>query len=74
MTGTSIAFSLPRAMQAKLTIFDINGKIVRNYSGLFKQGVNQVSIQREELPATSLLFYRLEAQNYSDVKRMVLIK
>jgi hypothetical protein len=74
MTETSIAFTLPRAMQANLTIFDLNGKIVRKYTGPFNKGVNQVSIQREELPATSVLFYRLDAENYSDVKRMILIK
>ncbi|MBK8504542.1 MAG: T9SS type A sorting domain-containing protein [Saprospiraceae bacterium] len=74
MSETSITFTLPRAMHANLTIFDTNGKVVRKYSGSFNQGSNQVAIRREELPSTSVLFYRLDAENYSEVKRMILIK
>lgn len=72
---TSIGFILPSEMDVKLTVTDINGKVLKDLSGHYFKGYNQVDISREQLPTTSILFYRiLTASGFSDTKRMILVE
>ena len=71
---TRIAFYLPRASAATLTIHDVTGKVVRSFTGSFDKGNNYISITNGELSGTGVMYYTLATDEYTDTKRMVVLK
>ncbi len=72
--STSIAFSIPKAGNVKITVFDILGKeaaILVNSE--MKEGSYNINFNAEGL-SSGIYFYRLESGNFTDVKKMILIK
>ncbi len=72
--NTVIAFSLPQAGTATLTIFDVSGKVIRTSEGDFARGYNEILISRDELSATGMLYYRLESADYTATKKMIILE
>jgi len=70
---TVVAFTLPEAMEATMTVFDVTGKVVFSIEGDYAAGYNQVTISSNELSATGVLYYRLDADDFTATKKMVLI-
>ncbi len=71
---TKIDFSLPRPGNIKLSVYDINGKeitILRN--GYLSSGVYTIEFNGNGL-SSGVYFYRIEAGNYSEIKKMILLK
>ena len=66
-----IGFELPEAMDARLTIYDVTGKVLYTILGSYGKGYNEVEISPDELSVTGVLFYQLETDKYMATKRMV---
>jgi len=72
--ATKIKFDLPSNCNVKLKIFDITGKEVANLineelkAGTYEYQFNAVNL------SSGVYFYRIETGNFSDIKRMMLIK
>lgn len=72
--STRIQFRLPEASEAKLTVFDETGRILKVQNGNFKKGNNEMMINFDNNKAVSgVLFYRLETPTHSATQRMVLL-
>lgn len=71
---TRIAFFLPRASAATLTIYDVTGKLLRSFSGSFDKGNNYITVKNGDLSGTGVMYYTLATDEYTDTKRMVLLK
>jgi hypothetical protein len=71
---TNITFALPKASFVKLVVYDILGKVVETLvneqkdAGLYKVDFNASKI------ASGVYFYRIEAGDFTDVKKMLLVK
>jgi hypothetical protein len=70
---TTIKMELPSATGYKLSIFDINGRTVAEYSGFSEPGILTVNWDANGV-ASGLYFYKFEAGAFSAVKKMVLLK
>jgi hypothetical protein len=70
---TVVSFTLPEAMSATLTVYDVTGKVVKVQEGDYTAGYNQVTLSSKDLSATGVLYYRLDADNFTATKKMVLI-
>ena len=76
--STQIRFSLPDARSYSLTIFDLAGRMVRQYTG--DAGPGWVSLnwngrdEKGNALGSGVYFYRLEAGDFSAEQRMILIK
>jgi hypothetical protein len=70
---TSIRFYLPTAEDGTLTITDIDGKVIHEVKDNFKEGLNQINLNRESMGSYGVLYYQLSTQNYSATRRMVFI-
>ena len=70
---TMIGFTLPRATEAKLTIYDVTGRVLKQIKGNFDKGYNTVGINRSELDGSSVMFYRLEISDNIAVKEMIIL-
>jgi len=71
---TSIGFVLPEAMSARITVYDVTGKVVRSVAGNYYRGYNQVRFRKTDLGVSGLLYYRLNAGTYTSTRKMILIE
>jgi hypothetical protein len=70
---TVISFSLPTNTEATLTIFDMNGRVLKVVNGTYAKGLNEVSINRSDLGGSGVKYYTLSTQNETATKIMVVI-
>jgi len=71
---TTMGFELPNAMQARLTVFDIKGRVVEQLiDGQLNAGYHQLSFNGSNLSAGVYLM-RLDTEMGSQVKRILLLK
>ncbi len=71
---TNIQFTIPKSGLVSLKVYDVLGREVKNIVNEFKQaGSYIVSFDGSEL-SSGIYFYRLEAGDFVQVKRMVLVK
>ena len=71
---TSISFELPEATQTKLTIYDVTGKVLRVINNYYEAGNHSIMINASQISASGVLYYQLEAGNYSATKKMIIIE
>lgn len=71
---TEISFSLPEASNVKLEVYNINGQVVTTLAdGQFEAGVHQLTWDGRET-ASGMYFYKLTTNNFSETKKMLLLK
>ncbi|MCB0622160.1 MAG: T9SS type A sorting domain-containing protein, partial [Saprospiraceae bacterium] len=71
-SSTTIAFQLPEAGPATLTITDVSGKVVRVLEGEYSAGFHEVELR--DLNATGLLYYQLSTPSYTATRRMIRLR
>ncbi|HLF63041.1 MAG TPA: T9SS type A sorting domain-containing protein, partial [Saprospiraceae bacterium] len=71
--STVIGFTLPEAMDATVTVYDVTGKVVRVIEGSYAQGYNEIRVNRKDLAVTGVMYYRLDANDFTATKKMVVI-
>ena len=70
---TLISFNLPEASEATLTIFDMNGRLLKVIQNNFEEGYNEVSVNRSELGASGVMYYRLTTDKEAVTKTMLIM-
>jgi hypothetical protein len=71
---TTISFDLPKENTIKLQIYDVQGRLINTVlNKKLNVGSHSVSFDSKELPS-GVYFYRLQTEDYSEIKRMVLLK
>jgi hypothetical protein len=73
-TSTVISFTLPEAMDATLSVFDVTGKVVHAVEGTYAAGYNQITLNRKDLRGAGVLYYRLDADDFTATKKMVILE
>ena len=71
---TTIGFNLPKDGTARLTVTAVDGKVVKVINGDYKAGYNTISVNKSDLNATGVFYYRLETADHSASKKMVIIE
>ena len=71
---TFIGFHLPEATEATLTIFDETGRMLFTQTGDFAKGYNAIAIDKAQLNATGVLYYKVETATASATKKMIQTK
>ena len=72
--STMIAFELPISTPVVITIYDVSGRVltIRNIEGQI--GRNEIEIERDDLLGAGVLYYQLDAMDYTATKRMILVE
>jgi len=71
---TTIEFSIPKANNVRLVLLNVMGEVVKEIaSGNYEAGNHRVTLDGSSL-ATGVYFCRLEAGNFADIKKLVLMK
>ena len=71
--ATTIAFNMPAAGEATLTITNVEGRVIKMVTGDFAKGLNTVSVNRTDLE-TGILFYQVKNGEFSAVKKMIVVE
>lgn len=71
---TNIGYEVPAAGTVTLTIFDVTGKVILTKEQLAAKGYNTISVSTKELISTGVLYYRLDADDYTATKKMIIIE
>jgi photosystem II stability/assembly factor-like uncharacterized protein len=71
---TKISFSIPKSEIIKLSVYDINGRLIQTlFSGQIDAGSYELNFDATGLPS-GLYFYKLESESFSGTKKMILLK
>jgi subtilisin-like proprotein convertase family protein len=71
---TTIGFELPRAMDITLSIYDQNGKVLWLQAIEGERGLNSVEVLSKAIGVSGILYYQLDADSFTETKRMVIIR
>jgi len=72
--ATTISYTLPIAGNVTLKVFDITGKEVRMLDNGYKAaGKYSVTFNASDL-ASGMYIYRIQTSNFSEVRKMLLMK
>ena len=70
---TTIGFVLPESGKANLSVFDVNGKIVKEINNDFSKGYHEVILNRKDFGTSGLLYYTLSSEYGTATRKMILI-
>ncbi len=73
VSKTTIGFELPQAGFAKMTIYDTNGRVVKEARGNYASGYNEIILEGKDLPSNGVLFYKIEYNGFSAVRQMTIL-
>ncbi|MCZ7616691.1 MAG: T9SS type A sorting domain-containing protein [Ignavibacteriaceae bacterium] len=72
--STTIQFSLPKATQLKINIYNMLGELVETLAeGTYEAGYHKAEFNASTLPSGAYI-YRFESPDFVQVRKMVLIK
>ncbi len=71
---TTIYFQAPKASVVSMELFDLNGKLLKNYLIDAKAGINSLEINSDELGTRGVIYYRLDTKDFSSTRKMIIIK
>jgi hypothetical protein len=71
---TVIGFNLPEAGNATITIYDVTGKVIEVLSDNYAIGYNSVSINRNTISTSGVLYYKLESGDFIATKKMIILE
>lgn len=71
---TVIRFSLPASTEATLSVFDLSGRVLKVIKGHYSEGINEITLTKDELQQKGVLYYRLQTNGQEAIKKMILIE
>jgi N-acetylmuramoyl-L-alanine amidase len=76
--NTWVSFTLPNAIAYTLKIYNLSGQLVRSYERMGVTGLNTIfwdgRSNTDESVSSGIYFYRLQAGEYNDVRKMLMLK
>jgi hypothetical protein len=52
----------------------VTGKVLRVVEGDYAKGYNEVTMKRNEISATGVLYYQLDTDKYTAAKKMIVME
>jgi len=72
--STTISFALPQATQLKITVYNTLGEQVTTIAeGMYDAGYHKITFNASNLPSGTYI-YRLESNDFVQVRKMILLK
>jgi Secretion system C-terminal sorting domain len=72
-SSTEIQFRLPVADEVRFTLYDLSGKVIQSETRHFAEGWNTLTLPKNALPNSGIYYYRLDSNNGSATKKMIMI-
>jgi len=68
---TQITYTLPEAMNTTITVFDMNGRTLKTISSSSDKGINTITLNKADLSVSGVLYYQLQAGDFTANRKMV---
>ncbi len=72
--STTVSFEIPKSTVATLSVMDVTGRVLWTYTDEFNKGTQSIIISEKDINATGVLYYQLDAGDFSAIKKMILIE
>jgi len=72
--STVIRFFVPESQEASLSIFTLDGKLIKEIKANYLKGDHQVNIAKDEFPSSGIYYYQLKTNKFIDNKKMMYVK
>ncbi len=69
---TTIGFSLPKDQFVQLSIFDMNGKVVKQFNGNYSKGYNSVQLSADDLHTAGVFYYQMSTNEFLQTRKMII--
>ncbi len=70
---TKIEFYLPKTDEITFTVYNAAGKLLYTKEGSFGSGMQSITINREEIDGSGVLFYQLKSGDFKAIKKMIIL-
>ncbi|MBK8504468.1 MAG: T9SS type A sorting domain-containing protein [Saprospiraceae bacterium] len=70
---TAIGFSVSESTQTILTVYDVSGRMVKQMTGVAHKGYQEWSIDARDMPHSGVYYYKLETNDGTAVRKMILM-
>lgn len=71
---STLPFYTPEASSVQLSIYDADGRLVYSDNQQFAKGFNSFTVNAADIDKYGVLIYRLESENFSGMKKMIITK
>ena len=71
---TTIGFEIPEEGFCTLTVLSVDGKVLRQFEGVFAQGYNEITINNDDLPGAGIMYYTLETDQFTAMRKMIRVR
>jgi hypothetical protein len=72
--NTVIRFNMKKAGFAAITIFDLNGRVIRTIEGEYNKGIQEITLHKNELPVNGMMYYQMNTNDFTATRKMILVK
>ena len=72
-TETVVGFTLKEAESARLKVFDISGRVLLEITDNYNEGYSEIVINRSDLQASGVVYYQLDTNTGSAIRKMIII-
>lgn len=69
---TIIGFTMPVGGEARLRIYDVQGRTLKIIKGHYMSGYHELEVMHSDLKATGVLYYQLDTKDFSRTRRMII--
>ncbi len=71
---TVIGLTLAEDLHGTMSFYDITGKLLMSVEKQFHQGYNEITIEKNQLGISGVVFYKFSSEEFSATKKMVIIE
>ena len=69
---TVISFNIPESTNATLKVYDVTGKVLYSQTAAYTKGMNSIKV--DNLSTSGVLYYQLNADDFTATKKMIVIE
>ena len=72
--STIIGFDLPESTEVTMSFYDVTGRVLRVIEREGQKGYNEVRVDKEDLRANGMIYYKLETKTDTAIQHMMMIE
>lgn len=67
-----VGFNLPQREEVTIAIYDVQGRLLHQYQGSHGKGYHELEVDRNELDASGILYYRMTTKAFTATRKMII--
>lgn len=72
--STIIGFEIPKNQEVEFVFYEMNGKVIHKFTKKYDKGYHEFELKKSELNTFGVFFMQMNTSDFTDTKRLVLIR